>query len=68
MTDYAKMSISIHCHNFYLFLLEMHIDIIKLWSSFSIHQHNRTRTLSIGALRGMECVTGSDYLPEKNAA
>lgn len=48
----------------HLFRLLMHMDIIKSWSSFNIHLHNRTSTLSVAALRGRGCVIGSDYLPE----
>ena len=53
--------------SFHLFLLRMHKDIIKSWSSFNIHLHNRTSTLSVAALRGRGRVIGSDYLPEDDA-
>lgn len=36
-------------------------DIIKSWSSFNIHLHNRSRTLRAAALKGKECVIGNDY-------
>lgn len=52
-----------------LFLLLMHRDIIKSWSSFNIHLHNITSTLSVAALRGPRmCYRSSDYLPEDDAA
>lgn len=46
----------------------MRMGIIKSWSSFNIHLHNRTSTLSVAVLRGRECVVGSDYVLEDNAA
>lgn len=45
-----------HRHSF-----QLQMDIIKSWSSFNIHLHNRSRTLRVVALRGKKCVIGNDY-------